>query len=308
MPRSPPRAAAPRCNRPQIRAEYAWTAISTRSSAERREPDARARGAAAPAAPPSRPKTFALVGHRRRLLLALVLGGLYGFNRLPRASDRGLLRQQQAAAGAGRRGDGDERSGAAFRHRHRLARRGASGDGHARNRRPGHQDPVRARRRGQSRRPAGAAQRRARARRSRQLPGAGALAAVSLQRAKSTGASASSDSQDTVDQNQSQLDQAQAQIAKTEAIIAQKLIKAPFDGRLGVRQVDLGQYLNPGAPMVTLTDLKHALRQFHAALAGSAPRSLSGRRSTSPPTRFPAAASPRRSRRSSRRSAPTPAR
>ena len=61
--------------------------------------------------------------------------------------------------------------------------------------------------------------------------------------------------QETVDQAQSQLDQAKAQIEKTQAIIAQKLIRAPFAGRLGVRQVDLGQYLNPGAPIVTLTDL-----------------------------------------------------
>ena len=44
-------------------------------------------------------------------------------------------------------------------------------------------------------------------------------------------------------------------IQKTEAIIAQKLIRAPFSGQLGIRQIDLGQYLNPGAPIVTLTDL-----------------------------------------------------
>jgi membrane fusion protein, multidrug efflux system len=61
--------------------------------------------------------------------------------------------------------------------------------------------------------------------------------------------------QTDVDSAQSQLDQAKAQIQKTEAIIAQKNVRAPFGGRLGVRQVDLGQYLNPGAPIVTLTDL-----------------------------------------------------
>src|SRR6185437_6097517 len=58
-----------------------------------------------------------------------------------------------------------------------------------------------------------------------------------------------------VDQAQSQLDQANGQIAKTQAIIAQKLIRAPFNGRLGVRQVELGQYVNTGAAIVTLTDL-----------------------------------------------------
>ena len=59
----------------------------------------------------------------------------------------------------------------------------------------------------------------------------------------------------TVDQNKSALDQANAGIAKTQAIIAQKQIAAPFEGRLGVRQIDLGQYLQAGTAIVTLTDL-----------------------------------------------------
>jgi multidrug efflux system membrane fusion protein len=62
-------------------------------------------------------------------------------------------------------------------------------------------------------------------------------------------------SQQTVDQDQSQLDEARAQIQKTEALIAQKLIRAPFSGKLGVRQIEVGQYLTPGAPIATLTDL-----------------------------------------------------
>jgi membrane fusion protein, multidrug efflux system len=62
-------------------------------------------------------------------------------------------------------------------------------------------------------------------------------------------------SRETLDQRQSQLDQAQAMILKTEAQIAQKLIRAPFSGQLGTRQVEVGQYLMPGAPIVTLTDL-----------------------------------------------------
>lgn len=68
--------------------------------------------------------------------------------------------------------------------------------------------------------------------------------------------------QETVDQNRMQLEQMQAMTAKTEAIIAQKLVRAPFSGRLGVRQVNLGQYLNPGAPIVTLTDLAHLYINF----------------------------------------------
>ena len=53
----------------------------------------------------------------------------------------------------------------------------------------------------------------------------------------------------------SQLDQARAQIIKTQALIEQKQIRAPFSGQLGTRQIEVGQYLTPGARIVTLTDL-----------------------------------------------------
>lgn len=66
----------------------------------------------------------------------------------------------------------------------------------------------------------------------------------------------------TVDQNQAQLDEADANIAKTKALIAQKLIRAPFAGRLGVRQVEIGQYVGAGTAMVTLTDLSQLYINF----------------------------------------------
>lgn len=81
------------------------------------------------------------------------------------------------------------------------------------------------------------------------------LAAVTLQRATSLAAHQFGPQTD-VDNAQAQLDQAKAQIQKTQAIIAQKTIVAPFTGNLGVRQVNLGQYLSAGSPIVTLTDLK----------------------------------------------------
>ena len=59
----------------------------------------------------------------------------------------------------------------------------------------------------------------------------------------------------TMDQNRSVLDQAKAQIQKTQALIGQKLIQAPFDGVLGIRQINLGQYINPGTNIVGLIDL-----------------------------------------------------
>lgn len=61
--------------------------------------------------------------------------------------------------------------------------------------------------------------------------------------------------QSTYDQAQSRLRNARAQIASTRALLAKKAIKAPFSGQLGVRQVNLGEYLAPGAPIVTLQSL-----------------------------------------------------
>ncbi|KRQ02947.1 RND transporter [Bradyrhizobium pachyrhizi] len=61
--------------------------------------------------------------------------------------------------------------------------------------------------------------------------------------------------QSTVDTAQAAYDQAKAGIAKTEALISQKLVRAPFEGDLGVRQVEVGQYLTAGTQIVSLTDL-----------------------------------------------------
>jgi multidrug efflux system membrane fusion protein len=68
--------------------------------------------------------------------------------------------------------------------------------------------------------------------------------------------------QSTVDQAQATYDQALAGIAKTEAIISQKLVRAPFDGELGVRHVEVGQYLTAGTSIVSLTDLSELYANF----------------------------------------------
>jgi membrane fusion protein, multidrug efflux system len=62
-------------------------------------------------------------------------------------------------------------------------------------------------------------------------------------------------SQTMVDEAKRRLEEARAEITRTEALIAQKLIRAPFDGVLGVRKVNLGEYLQPGQPIITLTNL-----------------------------------------------------
>jgi membrane fusion protein, multidrug efflux system len=68
--------------------------------------------------------------------------------------------------------------------------------------------------------------------------------------------------QSTVDQAQAAYDQAVAGIAKTQALISQKLVRAPFDGELGVRHVEVGQYLTAGTMIVTLTDLSMLYANF----------------------------------------------
>jgi RND family efflux transporter MFP subunit len=50
-------------------------------------------------------------------------------------------------------------------------------------------------------------------------------------------------------------DTAAAALERTKAQIAQKAIKAPFRGRLGIRKVSLGQYVSPGTALVTLQKL-----------------------------------------------------
>src|SRR5471030_283916 len=68
--------------------------------------------------------------------------------------------------------------------------------------------------------------------------------------------------QATADAAQATYDQANAGIAKTQAIISQKLVRAPFDGELGVRHVEVGQFLTAGTQIVTLTDLSKLYANF----------------------------------------------
>jgi multidrug efflux system membrane fusion protein len=86
-------------------------------------------------------------------------------------------------------------------------------------------------------------------------------AAASLERAKLL-AQRQVGPQQNVDQWQSQLDQARAQILKTQAIIDQKRVKAPFAGRLGVRQVDLGEIVTTSSKIANLVDLHQLYVNF----------------------------------------------
>lgn len=59
-------------------------------------------------------------------------------------------------------------------------------------------------------------------------------------------------SQAEYDASDAEYKQAVAQVDKIQAVLAKKKIVAPFKGRLGIRQVNLGEYLNPGQPVVSL--------------------------------------------------------
>jgi membrane fusion protein (multidrug efflux system) len=70
-------------------------------------------------------------------------------------------------------------------------------------------------------------------------------------------------SQSTLDSDVSTLKSARAQVTAQQALIEEKIVRAPFAGRLGIRQVDLGQYLNAGTTIVTLQALDPILVDFY---------------------------------------------
>jgi membrane fusion protein (multidrug efflux system) len=70
--------------------------------------------------------------------------------------------------------------------------------------------------------------------------------------------------QSTVDTALATRDSAAATVERTRAVIAQKAIKAPFAGRLGLRNVDLGQYVAVGTSLVTLQQLDPIYVDFPA--------------------------------------------
>jgi membrane fusion protein, multidrug efflux system len=65
-----------------------------------------------------------------------------------------------------------------------------------------------------------------------------------------------------LERTEAELKVKQAKVAGLQAQIAKKTITAPFDGRLGVRKIDLGQYVQPGQMVVNLQDLSLMLCDF----------------------------------------------
>lgn len=69
-------------------------------------------------------------------------------------------------------------------------------------------------------------------------------------------------SQQQLDRAKSVLDSLAAGAEEQEALIARKSIRAPFSGELGIRQVNVGDYLSPGAHIVTLQRLDPIYADF----------------------------------------------
>ena len=70
-------------------------------------------------------------------------------------------------------------------------------------------------------------------------------------------------SQSVIDSDTSTVKSARAQVAAQRALIEEKIVKAPFAGRLGIRMVDVGQYLTAGTAIVTLQALDPMLLDFY---------------------------------------------
>lgn len=87
------------------------------------------------------------------------------------------------------------------------------------------------------------------------------LARVQLARSRQlvpTGA----ESREVLQQRQAEYAQAVASVRQLDARLVQKRIAAPFSGQVGVRQVNPGQYLNPGDKIASLTALEQLFVDF----------------------------------------------
>jgi multidrug efflux system membrane fusion protein len=88
-----------------------------------------------------------------------------------------------------------------------------------------------------------------------------AFAGVQLARSEQlvpTGA----ESRELLQQHRAERDQAVAAVHQLDARLIQRQIRAPFPGEIGIRRINLGQYLNPGDAVATLTALDSLYVQF----------------------------------------------
>ena len=62
--------------------------------------------------------------------------------------------------------------------------------------------------------------------------------------------------QSDLDEAEAKFKQAQAEVRKQQALIDKRQIRAPFDGVLGLRKVEKGQYMQPGIPIISLQNMQ----------------------------------------------------
>ncbi len=65
-----------------------------------------------------------------------------------------------------------------------------------------------------------------------------------------------------LDSAESKLKQKEGTVDNMRAMIAKKEVRAPFDGQLGIRQVNVGQMINPGQQVVSLQSLDQVFVDF----------------------------------------------
>ena len=69
-------------------------------------------------------------------------------------------------------------------------------------------------------------------------------------------------SQSAVDQNEASLQVAEAQVALAQAQLSRMKVLAPFGGTVGIRSVDVGEFVRDGADIVNLEDLSALSMDF----------------------------------------------
>ena len=87
------------------------------------------------------------------------------------------------------------------------------------------------------------------------------LAKTSLARARALRAAGSNTPAD-LDQAETRARSAAANVATLQATIAKKTIRAPFEGRLSIRQVELGQVMASGTPIASLQSIDPIHAEF----------------------------------------------
>jgi membrane fusion protein, multidrug efflux system len=87
------------------------------------------------------------------------------------------------------------------------------------------------------------------------------LARLSLERARKL-RQGEANAQADLDAAEARAKQAEATVANLQAIIAKKTIRAPFDGRIAIRQVELGQVVSPGSPIASLQSISPIHAEF----------------------------------------------